>query len=62
LFDIYRAKPTDNGDALTAPRKSLAIRLVFGSDELTLTDEQTDEAVASVRRALEDTLGATLRA
>ncbi|MGA1067493.1 MAG: phenylalanine--tRNA ligase subunit beta [Burkholderiaceae bacterium] len=60
LFDIYRPKAADGAPAPT--RKSLAIRLVMGSDEVTLTDEQTEQVVASVLKSLHDQLGAELRA
>ena len=60
LFDIYRPKAADGAPAPT--RKSLAIRLVMGSDDATLTDEQTEQVVASVLKSLHDQLGAELRA
>ncbi len=60
LFDIYRPKAADGAPAPT--RKSLAIRLVMGSDDATLTDEQTEQVVASVLKSLHDRLGAELRA
>lgn len=60
LFDIYRPKAADGAPA--PMRKSLAIRLVMGSDEVTLTDEQTEQVVASVLKSLHDQLGAELRA
>jgi phenylalanyl-tRNA synthetase beta subunit len=34
----------------------------MGSDEVTLTDEQTEQVVASVLKSLHDQLGAELRA
>ena len=60
LFYIYRPKAADGAPAPT--RKSLAIRLVMGSDDATLTDEQTEQVVASVLKSLHDQLGAELRA
>ena len=60
LFDIYRPKAAEGAPAPT--RKSLAIRLVMGSEETTLTDEQTEQVVASVLKSLHDQLGAELRA
>jgi phenylalanyl-tRNA synthetase beta chain len=45
LFDIYRGAP------LAADEKSLAWRLVFRSDERTLTEPEIDAAVAAVTAA-----------
>ena len=59
LFDMYRPKPMDGETSL---RRSMAIRMVFGSDEATLTDVQIDAAVASVLTALQTTVAAQLRA
>ncbi|HET7726115.1 MAG TPA: phenylalanine--tRNA ligase subunit beta [Candidatus Limnocylindrales bacterium] len=46
LFDVYRGTP------LGADEKSLAVRLTFLSAERTLTEEEVDEAVGAVVRAL----------
>ncbi len=46
LFDLYEGKP------LAANERSLAYRLVFRSWERTLTDEEVDELVKGVVRAL----------
>jgi phenylalanyl-tRNA synthetase beta chain len=59
LFDMYRPKPMDGETSL---RRSMAIRMVFGSDEATLTDVQIDAVVASVLTALQTTVAAQLRA
>ncbi|MBA2314049.1 MAG: phenylalanine--tRNA ligase subunit beta [Chloroflexi bacterium] len=54
LFDIYRGAP------LAGDEKSLAHRLVFAADR-TLTEDEVDEAVARIARALRERLGARLR-
>jgi phenylalanyl-tRNA synthetase beta chain len=59
LFDIYRPKPVDG---VPSARKSMAIRMSFGSDDATLTDEQVDTAVQGVLTALQNAVDAQLRA
>jgi phenylalanyl-tRNA synthetase beta chain len=54
LFDLYRGAP------LASTEKSLAYRLVFGSDR-TLTEAEVDSAVAAVRAGLESDIGARIR-
>jgi len=62
LFDIYRPKPGSDGAAgMTAGDKSLAVRLVLGSDSETLTDERIDAAVQAVIERLQSGLSARLR-
>ncbi|MDR1967652.1 MAG: phenylalanine--tRNA ligase subunit beta, partial [Burkholderiaceae bacterium] len=62
LFDIYRPRPGGDGAAgMAAGDKSLAVRLVLGSDGETLTDQRIDAAVQSVVERLECDLGARLR-
>jgi phenylalanyl-tRNA synthetase beta chain len=55
LFDLYRGAP------LAADEKSLAYRLVFGTNDRTLTEAEVDEAVAAVRAGLAKDLGARIR-
>jgi phenylalanyl-tRNA synthetase beta chain len=55
LFDLYRGAP------LAADEKSLAYRLVFGTNERTLTEGEVDAAMAAVRTGLEADLGAQFR-
>ena len=64
LFDIYRLKSEaeSGGGGMMAGEKSLAVRLVLGSDDETLTDERIDAAVQSVVAGLVADIGARLRA
>jgi phenylalanyl-tRNA synthetase beta chain len=55
LFDVYRGAP------LAADEKSLAYRLVFGTNDRTLTEGEVDAAMAAVRAGLEADLGARIR-
>jgi phenylalanyl-tRNA synthetase beta chain len=55
LFDLYRGAP------LADTQKSLAYRLVFGTNERTLTEAEVDSAVAAVRAGLASDLGAHIR-
>ncbi|WP_096696403.1 phenylalanine--tRNA ligase subunit beta [Polaromonas sp. AER18D-145] len=60
LFDIYR--PQQANAAMQLGEKSLAVRLVLGSDDATLTDEQIDAAIKAVLDNLGSSLQARLRA
>jgi phenylalanyl-tRNA synthetase beta chain len=55
LFDEYR------GRGLPAGTRSLAFRLMFGSDDRTLRGEEADAAVGAVVAAVARTLGGTRR-
>jgi len=55
LFDLYRGAP------LARDEKSLACRLVFGTNDRTLTEAEVDSAMAAVRAGLEADLGARIR-
>ncbi|MDF1551670.1 MAG: phenylalanine--tRNA ligase subunit beta [Deferrisomatales bacterium] len=55
LFDIYE------GERLAADKVSLAIRVVYRSEERTLTEEEVQRAEAGVLTHLEQQLGARLR-
>ena len=55
LFDVYRGPGIESG------RKSIALGLILQDKERTLTDEDTDRVVASVRAALSQGLGANFR-
>jgi phenylalanyl-tRNA synthetase beta chain len=48
LFDVYRGDPVPSG------ARSLAFRLVFQSADRTLTDDDVERGMASVRAALAD--------
>ena len=62
LFDIYRPKPGAEAVAhMTPGEKSLAVRLVLGSDQQSLTDERIDAVVQAVVERLNTGLGARLR-
>ena len=55
LFDIYR------GMGIDSRRKSIALGLILQDTSRTLTDADTDKAMASVTQHLERELGATIR-
>ncbi len=55
VFDVYTGENIDPG------LKSLALSLILQDYSHTLTDEETDRAVAAVRKALETELQAKLR-
>ncbi|MGC1172957.1 phenylalanine--tRNA ligase subunit beta [Polaromonas sp.] len=59
LFDIYR--PQQANAAMQLGEKSLAVRLVLGSDDATLTDEQIEQAIKAVLEKLGSSLQARLR-
>ena len=62
LFDIYRPRAGSEAAAGMVPGdKSLAVRLVLGSDGEALTDERIDAAVQAVVARLGSELGARLR-
>ncbi|MBC8056722.1 MAG: phenylalanine--tRNA ligase subunit beta, partial [Rhizobiales bacterium] len=60
LFDIY--KPSAPSGEMKAGERSLSIRLELLDDEVTLTDDRIEAAVADVLAALDERLGARLRA
>jgi phenylalanyl-tRNA synthetase beta chain len=60
LFDLY--KPQQATANMKLGEKSLAVRLVLGSDEATLTEAQIELAMHAVLERLETELGARLRA
>jgi phenylalanyl-tRNA synthetase beta chain len=55
VFDEYRGPQVDAG------RKSLAVRMTLQRFDRTITDEEADAAVARVRDAVRERLGATIR-
>ncbi|HCS29225.1 MAG TPA: phenylalanine--tRNA ligase subunit beta [Spongiibacteraceae bacterium] len=55
LFDIYE------GEGIDPQRKSLALGLTYRHSSRTLTEEEVNESIANVVRALEERFGATLR-
>lgn len=55
LFDVYEGKQAGIG------KKSLAFRILFQSQERTLTDDEADKAVQNILQALEKTFDAKLR-
>ncbi|MES2955935.1 MAG: phenylalanine--tRNA ligase subunit beta [Pseudomonadota bacterium] len=60
LFDVY--KPQQGNAAMQLGEKSLAVRLVLGSDDATLTDEQIEAVTQAVLASLQARLQARLRA
>ncbi len=56
VFDEYR------GEQIGAGRRSLAFRVVFGSHERTLTDEDVAPLRSAIVEALGERFGAVLRA
>ena len=59
LFDVFRPQTASSDLALT--ERSLAVRLELLDDEVTLTDERIDTAVAQVIERLRAQLGVRLR-
>jgi phenylalanyl-tRNA synthetase beta chain len=55
VFDVYRGPGIESG------RKSVALGLILQDKKRTLTDEDTDRMIASVRKALSQGLGAGFR-
>ncbi|MGA1384248.1 MAG: phenylalanine--tRNA ligase subunit beta [Steroidobacteraceae bacterium] len=55
VFDVYRGRGVESG------RKSVALGLILQDKDRTLTDEDTDRVIASVRAALSQGLGAGFR-
>jgi phenylalanyl-tRNA synthetase beta chain len=55
LFDVYR------GEGLPPGKKSLAFRVLFQDTQKTLTDQEVEELVALLVRALEHKFQAKLR-
>jgi phenylalanyl-tRNA synthetase beta chain len=55
LFDVYR------GEQIGAGKKSLAYRLTYQADDLTLTDKNVSKLRNKIVRRLEREVGATLR-
>lgn len=55
LFDVYEGRQAGIG------KKSLAFRILFQSQERTLTDDEADKAVQNILQALEETFDAKLR-
>ncbi|GAB3480319.1 phenylalanine--tRNA ligase subunit beta [Polaromonas eurypsychrophila] len=60
LFDVY--KPQHGNTVMQLGEKSLAVRLVLGSDDATLTDEQIEAVTQAVLTSLQVRLQARLRA
>ena len=56
LFDLFR------GQNIPAGKKSVAIHLTFRMDDRTLSSEEVDRELASVRRMLEQSFGGIIRA
>ncbi len=56
LFDVYR------GEQLPAGKKSVAYSMSLRASDSTITDEESDRAMNRAIKALEEKLGATLRA
>jgi phenylalanyl-tRNA synthetase beta chain len=62
LFDIYRPKTLAQAtEPLSAPEKSMAVRLTLNSDTATLSEQQIEAAVAAVVATLANQVGAKQR-
>ena len=59
LFDLYKPKAAMAG--IGADERSMALRLEFRDDEVTLTDERIDAALAATQRRLAERLQARVR-
>ncbi len=57
LFDLYEGKKGE----IDAAKKSMSYRLVFGSDEKTLEENDIDGEIGPILKRLTENLGATLR-
>ena len=55
VIDEYR------GDPLPAGSRSITVRLVFRSQERTLTDREVEQAISRLRTSLERELDVTIR-
>lgn len=55
LFDVYEGKN------LPAGKKSYALSFYLQDTERTMSDKQIDAIMATIRKSIEDTYGATLR-
>lgn len=55
LFDVYRGKE------LPAGTKSMAYRMVFGSNEKTLSSKEVDDSISKIIKALEKKFDAEIR-
>ena len=63
LFDIYRPKTVQAEGAPVVPTgKSMAVRLTLNADDVALTEQQIEAAVAAVVANLVDKVGAVQRA
>ena len=60
LFDVYR--PQQGNSAMQLGEKSLAVRLVLGGGDATLTDEQIEAVIQAVLSSLQTRVQARLRA
>ena len=60
LFDIYRHQ--QGNASMQVGEKSLAVRLILGNDQSTLTDDAIETAVQAITVALQNGLQARLRA
>ena len=55
LFDVYE------GDKIEEDKKSYALSFTFQDDEKTLTDEEIDKVMSTIKGDFEKNLGAVLR-
>lgn len=72
VFDIYETSETQDESrggeeadeterGVSAGRKSIAFHIIYRSDNRTLTDEEADKIEQSIKKALEQGLGAEIR-
>lgn len=62
LFDVFRPQGAQPAAGIGADEKSLAVRLTLERDDANLTDAEIDAVVAQVVQALQQRIGARLRA
>jgi len=62
LWDIYKPIGPSAGGAISADERSQTLRMELLDDDVTLTEEKIGTVVAAVLAALEQQLGARLRA
>jgi phenylalanyl-tRNA synthetase beta chain len=62
LFDVFRPQGGQPLAGIGADEKSLAVRLTLERDDANLTDAEIDAVVAQVVQALQQRIGARLRA
>jgi phenylalanyl-tRNA synthetase beta chain len=62
LFDVYRPNAAQGATGLAADEKSMAVRLSFSGDNVTMSDEQINQVLSVITKNLAQRCGARLRA